>query len=200
MYHRGNFSQLSGSVPLSERVRRRRLAYGNRVEIAEYRDTPEETFQKIINLVRDSQDNKQYTWELRDWALMIARQANAETHDDMIVAVFEWIRDNMVYTKDPAYNELIHSAEVLMHRYFSGQGLHGDCDDFTILICSLLLALGISCKARMIKLPAPDGSVHFMHIYPLALTESGQWIALDATEHEPIGWEPPNWGVKDFRF
>lgn len=200
MYHISN-SGNPGNSPLHERVRHKQLAYGDKVHIAEYHDSPEETFRRITYLVRDSQENVAYVWDLREWALSIVRQSGATTQDEMIVAIYDWVKQNMLYVRDPAYNELIHSSEVLMHRYISGQGLHGDCDDFTILICSLLLALGITCRARMIKLPYDDGSVNYAHIYPMARLSDGDWIALDATEaNEPIGWEPPNWGVKDFTF
>lgn len=178
-----------------------RLQYSGQVRISEYRDTPEETFRRIIHLVRDSQNNKQYCWELRNWAIAILSESGADGHDASIQAIYDWVKSNMQYVRDPHYNELIHSAEVLMQRYFAGAGLQGDCDDFTILICSLLLAVGIPAKVRMIKLPAPDGSIQYAHIYPMAMLSNGGWIALDATEKsEPIGWEPPNWGVKDFTF
>lgn len=194
---------LARHQPINDRVKYRTYRFAGTVKVNEYRDHPEETFKKIIYLVRDSQENPRYTYQLRDWARMIAREYGAETQDELIFAVYDWTKNNMVYVNDPAYNELIHSAEVLMRRHFELGELSGDCDDFTILICSLLLQLGIPCKARMVKLKQRDGSYQFAHIYPMARAANGQWYALDATEkRRQLGWEAPHLSghSKDFTF
>jgi len=189
--------------PLNDRVKHRLYHFAGTVKVQEYRDNPVETFRRVVGLVRDSQDNSRYTYQLRDWARMIANEYGAQTRDELIWAVYDWIKRNMVYVNDPAYNELIHSPEVLMRRYFELHDLSGDCDDFTILICALLLQLGVPCKARMIKLPQADGSYQWAHIYAMAQAADGQWVTLDATEKQrPIGWEAPHrpGDVKDYRF
>lgn len=202
MYWNSN-AHISARQPLNDRVKHRLYGFSGTVKVQEYRDNPNATFRKIVSLVRDSQDNARYTYQLRDWARLIAREYDAESQDQLIYAVYDWVKRHMVYVNDPAYNELIHSAEVLMRRHFELNDLSGDCDDFSILICSLLLQLGIPCQVRMIKLQQADGSYQYAHIYPMALTSTGEWIALDATEKaRPIGWEAPHLDGhnKDFRF
>lgn len=202
MYWNSN-AHISRGQPLNDRVKHRLYGFANTVQVQEYRDSPHATFDRIIHLVRDSQENNRYTYQLRDWARAIAREYGAETRDELIYAVWDWVRRNMVYVNDPAYNEMIHSAEVLMRRHFELGDLSGDCDDFSILICALLLQLGIPCKIRMIKLRQGDGSYQFAHIYPMAMAADGRWYALDATEKDrPIGWEAPHMAGhnKDFRF
>lgn len=202
MYWNSN-AHIARSEPINDRVKFRHYQFAGTVKVQEYRDSPTETFRRIAALVRDSQDNARYTYQLRDWARVIAREYGAQTHDEIIYAVWDWLRRNMVYVNDPAYNELIHSAEVLMRRHFELGDLSGDCDDFTILACALLLQLGVPCKARMIKLRQADGSYQWAHIYPMALSGSGRWVAMDATEPDrPLGWEPPHrpGDSKDFRF
>jgi transglutaminase-like putative cysteine protease len=192
---------LSSRQPLNDRVKHRHYHFGATVQVAEYRDAPEETFERIIGLVRDSQDNARYAYRIREWARQIANEYGAEDQDSLIYAVFDWVRRNMVYVNDPAFNELIHSAEVLMRKHFELGDLAGDCDDYTILICALLLAVGVPCRSRMIKLPQSDGSLQWAHIYPMARSHSGEWIALDATEKSrAFGWEPPHEVHKDFTF
>lgn len=200
MYYNTN-AHVARSQPINDRVKFRHFA--GTVKVQEYRDSPQATFRKIIHLVRDSAENNRYTYQLRDWARMIAKQYGAATQDEIIFAIYDWVKNNMVYVNDPAYNELIHSAEVLMRRHFELGDLSGDCDDFTILICALLLQLGIPCKARMIKLPQSDGSYQYAHIYPMAKASNGVWYSLDATEKQKqLGWEAPHrhGDNKDFVF
>lgn len=196
-----NRNSLGRHQPLNDRVKHRHYHFAGTVQVNEYRDAPEETFERIIMLVRDSQENVKYTYGIREWARSIASEYGAQSQDDLIFAIYDWTKRNMVYVNDPAYNELIHSAEVLMRKHYELNDLAGDCDDFSILICSLLLSVGVPCKIRMIKLRQSDGSDQWAHIYPMAMTRSGEWISLDATEkNRALGWEAPHRTHKDFRF
>lgn len=186
-------AHLSRHQPLNDRVKYKAQHFAGTVNVNEYRDAPEETFRRITMLVRDAQDNARYCFGIREWGRAIAREYGAQTRDELIFAIYDWVKNNMVYVNDPAYNELIHSAEVLMRKHFEVGDLAGDCDDFTILICSLLLSQGVPCRARMIKLRQPDGTMQWAHVYAMAQAANGRWIALDATEPQrPIGWEPPH--------
>lgn len=107
---------------------------------------------------------------------------------------------NASYVNDPAFNELIHSAEVLLDEYDKNGIVTGDCDDFTILTCALLLAVGVPCKARMIKVQQSDGSYQWAHIYPMGLASNGYWVAMDATEKDRfLGWEPEEGMIPSLR-
>lgn len=196
MYHSSQTNKsYERSQPLNERVKfRNRKIAQNKVIVQEYKDSPLETFKRVQYLIKDSQDNIRYCYQLRDFALAITKKYQAKTNDERIAAIYDWVKKNMEYLNDPYYNELIHSSEVLMNEFLRTGRVHGDCDDFTILICSLLLSIGIPCRARMIKLPNHKGHQQWAHIYPMALSErTGEWIALDATEKDKyLGWEPPH--------
>lgn len=200
--HTPHNAEYEKGQPLSERVKHRSFLGG--VVISEYRDSPLETFQRIIYLIRDSQDNSRYSYQIRDWAIYILKQFGAgKGADGKISAIYEWVKANMNYVNDPAWNELIHSSEVLLRRWREMDSLYGDCDDFTILICSLLLAVGVPCRIRMIKQRQKDGQLHYSHIYAMARDQAGNWLALDATEKDKyLGWEPPHPSGqhKDFTF
>ena len=112
---------------------------------------------------------KSYNVKNRDWT----GQAQA---------VFEWVRDNIRYVRDPAGLEQFRKPIRTVQ-----QGM-GDCDDMTILICSLLGTIGLNCIIRVIGVSSDEPE----HVYPLVLVPpvnpTGA-IALDATRPEPMGFE-----------
>lgn len=99
------------------------------------------------------------------------------------VAVFGWVRAHVRYTGD-AYG---------IDTYQTGRRTlelrAGDCDDFTILIASMLLVIGHPVRLKSIELvqqPEPG----FSHIYPQVLVGTHQeWRALDASSSRVPGWE-----------
>lgn len=99
-----------------------------------------------------------------------------------IKALFEWVQKNVRYTKDPLRIEILHSARRLLELRA------GDCDDMTILLGSMLMAIGHPVQL-VITGPDPVRPKLFSHIY-LEVFHKGQWIPLDATMPYPMGWEP----------
>lgn len=191
--------------PLGERVGYKKYQTPKKVQIAEYTSSPLETFRRITLLVQDAQENADYAYEVRDFALGILRNSGINggmdlDNDQKISAIYFWMLDHASYVNDPYFNELIHRVDALLQQYQKHGYIAGDCDDFTILMCSLLLSVGVPCRARMIKVGDSNGKYNWAHIYPMALTSEGQWIALDATEkNRHLGWEPPEGLVPDLR-
>lgn len=99
-----------------------------------------------------------------------------------IKALFEWVQHNVRYTKDPFRVEVLHSARRLLELRA------GDCDDMTILLGSMLEAIGHPVQLVIIG-PDPVRPKLFSHIY-LEVFHKGQWIPLDATMPYPMGWQP----------
>jgi hypothetical protein len=60
----------------------------------------------------------------------------------------------------------------------------GDCDDFTILMCSLLGSIGFRTRIVTISSSASPDPRQFSHVYPEALIE-GQWVPVDAARRTP---------------
>lgn len=184
--------------PLGERVHYKKYSTPDKTQIAEYISSPLETFKRIAWAVQDAQENADYAYEVRGLALSILRNSGINGgmdlgNDEKIIAVYNWAVQNVSYVNDPYFNELIHRVDALIKQYDKEGYIAGDCDDFTILICSLLFSVGVPCRARMIKTYSPVSSQYnWAHIYPMAMMENGQWVALDATEKQrPMGWEPP---------
>ena len=66
----------------------------------------------------------------------------------------------------------------------------GDCDDFTMLMCALLKALGVPFEIVTISAD-PDEPERWSHVYAVALVEDGERFPMDASHGKYPGWEVP---------
>jgi Transglutaminase-like superfamily len=112
---------------------------------------------------------------IHELAAQIIRRLPADDGSSAIAtqkarAIFDAVSRNVRFTFDVHGNETLHAAADIVRL-----GI-GDCDDFTVLICSLLKTAGADCRIVTI---ATDPSGEFSHVYPEAEI-NGQWIALDA--------------------
>jgi transglutaminase-like putative cysteine protease len=88
-------------------------------------------------------------------------------------ALFYFVRDNFNYVSDPTEFEYVKTAKESL----AVQG--GDCDDASILLATLLEAVGV--KTRLVFIP---GHVYVQAYLPDALKSyksMGHWIDLDST-------------------
>ncbi len=92
-------------------------------------------------------------------------------------AIFDWVRQNIRFTRDVQGKETLHSAREILRL-----GI-GDCDDYTVLICALLGTVGHRCRIVTIAGHGEDPS-QFSHVYPEVFL-NGQWIPLDAARRNP---------------
>ena len=71
----------------------------------------------------------------------------------------------------------------------------GDCDDFTMAACALLLNLGL--ESEIVTLAAdPVEPRRWSHVFAQAVLPCGRRFALDATPHaEYPGWVVPAWRI-----
>jgi transglutaminase-like putative cysteine protease len=97
-----------------------------------------------------------------------------------IEAIFNYVRDNIRYVKD------IHQVETVSSALKTLQGKIGDCDDQTILLAALLESVGYPTRFAVAAYNGND----FEHVY-LQAYAYGEFINMDATEHQCMGWEPP---------
>jgi hypothetical protein len=96
-------------------------------------------------------------------------------------AVFDSVHRNLRFTRDVHGNEALHGAADIVRL-----GI-GDCDDFTVLICSLMQTIGAPCRIITISVD-PDGE--FSHVYP-EVEINGRWIAMDAARRAPAFGKSP---------
>lgn len=78
-------------------------------------------------------------------------------------------------------------AELIRSR---GRGI-GDCDDFSMFVCSLMLACGIPC--RIVTVAAVDSANPnaYSHVYACVYV-NGERIAVDSSHGTYCGWEAPD--------
>jgi transglutaminase-like putative cysteine protease len=79
--------------------------------------------------------------------------------------------------------ELLHSARRMLELRA------GDCDDMTILLSTMLKAVGHPVRLVLVGFN-PKRKKLFSHIYLEAFCR-GSWIPLDPTMDRPMGWAPP---------
>lgn len=97
-------------------------------------------------------------------------------------AIFHSVRDGIRYVKD------VHDVETLSTPTITLAGRIGDCDDQAVLLASLLEAVGYPTRFVIEGYNVPG---NFEHVYIESLV-FGQWIPMDATENNAMGWSPDN--------
>ncbi len=74
---------------------------------------------------------------LRNNAATIAGQNAGAYNIGQICDIFDYCYNNWKYVNDPKKNEVIEFASNTI-----SNGLNGDCDDFAVLVCSMILSIG----------------------------------------------------------
>jgi transglutaminase-like putative cysteine protease len=122
---------------------------------------------------------------VRQKAIQIFRQRGVRPKDRFgeVCALFEWVHDNVRYTRDIFRVELLHSARRMLELRA------GDCDDMTILLGAMLISTGHPVRLALagFRRNRPHS---YSHVYP-EVHVSGRWIAIDASTDRPVGWAPP---------
>jgi transglutaminase-like putative cysteine protease len=96
-------------------------------------------------------------------------------------AIFNFVRDSIRYVRD------INGVETLQSPVITLQTQMGDCDDQTTLLASMLEAVGYATRFVVAGYIEPN---HYEHVYMQAYLNN-QWVDMDATEHQAMGWSPP---------
>jgi len=66
----------------------------------------------------------------------------------------------------------------------------GDCDDFTMVVCCLLRAMGL--RYEIVTVAAnPNYPREFSHVYARAVFDDGSRLVMDASHGDAPGWEVP---------
>jgi hypothetical protein len=138
------------------------------------------TVEHIIDLIKQGAKD----FHVRQTAIDILLQRGIKPKDYLgeTKALFEWVQQNVRYTKDTFRVEVLHSAKRMLELRA------GDCDDMAILLGAMLEAIGHPVRL-VLSGPDPLRQDLFSHIY-LEVFHKGRWIPLDATMPHPMGWAP----------
>ena len=114
--------------------------------------------------------------------VLLARGVPAKDYEGEIRTLFEWVQQNVRYTRDPFGVEMLHTPSRMLELRA------GDCDDMSIVLGALLEAIGHAVRIVLTGSDASRPRV-FTHVYVEAYCR-GRWIPLDATMSYPMGWAP----------
>ena len=139
---------------------------------------------KTVEHIRDLIKQGAKDFHVRQTAIDILLQRAVRPKDYLgeIKALFEWVQQNVRYTKDTVRIEVLHSAKRMLKLRA------GDCDDIAILLGAMLEAIGHPVRL-VITGADPLRQDVFSHIF-LEVFHKGRWIPLDATMPYPMGWAP----------
>jgi hypothetical protein len=133
---------------------------------------------------------------LRELALRILESANvaSQNYVDEALAIGRFVQKKVRYVRDIRGVETLIDPLTLIDQLRRGQA-QGDCDDMSLLIASLLLAIGHQPYFRIVKYrPEVHG---FSHIYVVDYDRNHGGkrtrVVLDAImKRNPIGYEVPH--------
>lgn len=99
-----------------------------------------------------------------------------------VEALFTWVQQNVRYVRD------VLEVETLMTPDKTLASRLGDCDDQSTLLATLLESVGY--PTRFVAAGYTDPA-NVDHVYLQAFVR-GDWIDMDPTEPQPMGWAPPH--------
>jgi transglutaminase-like putative cysteine protease len=110
-------------------------------------------------------------------------------------AVWRWVHGNIRFVPDEewlAASGLRQDAELLQLPELLLTTRAGDCDCFTILLCSMLAAAGVDW--RIVTICAdPEDPTRWSHVYAVAVLEDGSELPMDASHGRFPGWQARGW-------
>lgn len=135
----------------------------------------QQTIRAMRNLIEQGKKDP----VIHELAADILHRAQVPAHDHLgeARAIGEAVYRNVRFTRDVYGKETLHAArEVARLRI-------GDCDDFVILICSLLGTIGH--KTRIVTVSNhPEDPSQFSHVYPETYVNS-RWVPVDFARRSP---------------
>jgi len=114
--------------------------------------------------------------------ILFDRDVKPKDYIGEIRALFEWVQQNIRYTRDTFGVEVLHSARRMLELRA------GDCDDLSILLGSMLESIGHPVRLVLTG-SNPLRPAFFTHVY-IEASHRNRWIPLDATMTYPMGWAP----------
>ena len=147
------------------------------------------TLELMASAIRQSSKNPL----VRDWAVHIVQGVKQKDEWGEAEAIYHFVQNHSRYVKDPQGTEMLQSPLVAFDHWNKGVIWQGDCDDFTILILSLLKVIGFKVKLRAAAYPTIKNSNNQVlgHVYGL-VNLYGCWLPVDGIKEDGmIGWENP---------
>ena len=122
------------------------------------------------------------TPSIRVKALELTQNLQQKDYMGEVHALWEFVRDRIRYVRDIDNVETLQTADRTLSQ------ASGDCDDKSVLLASLLGAIGHKSRFVAVALRDPE---NFVHVLVETLVGKNQWLAAETTEPQRLGWRPP---------
>ena len=117
-------------------------------------------------------------------ARSIALPVPARDYRGEVQACLTWVKLHIRYVADPRDVESVASPDATLKMQ------SGDCDDMSVLLASLLEAIGH--RTRFVAFAYNTTDEPYSHVLCQTLLGAGVWVTLDPTiSTSTIGWTPP---------
>lgn len=157
----------------------------------EYIGTGDQAIFNTVTKMKDIISQSSKNPYVREWAKKIISRVEVNDKKGEASTIFNFVRDNVRYTKDPMGFEYIQTPPVVLEDirlYQAGQGDRpaGDCDDMTLLSLSLLKSIGFPVAIKVVSF---HNHKKFSHVYGLVQV-GNEWITCDCVRPDrDFGWE-----------
>jgi len=148
-----------------------------------------------VNILTTQAKRAALQMPVRQKAASITAHCRGDDKLCLVETIFNWVKGNVHYREE--------FQEQFVSPVFYAKGYDvADCDDYSMLIGSLLLASGVGIEENtplIFRVTGKDKKSP-SHIFPLAPVK-GDYIAIDATLDQPLGYDLSEHGeviVKDF--
>jgi transglutaminase-like putative cysteine protease len=127
-------------------------------------------------------ENAAHSEEVRHFAIDITGDPNK----DPILAIYQWVKNNLRYVPDPVDIELFTSPVRLVKSFHMNESIAEDCDGHAIFTTALYRSIGI--PAHVVFVNSNGGDID--HAITTVWSEKlSRWIDVDTTAQFPMGWE-----------
>jgi hypothetical protein len=137
---------------------------------------------QTIKIMRDIVNTYKINLTIRQAAVSVIYLTPAKDELAEVNALYCNVRDHVRYVRDIAGVETIMTPDITLRAKV------GDCDDQSVLLASLLESVGYPTRFIVSGYSDPK---RLEHVY-LQTFAGGQWIDLDPTESQYMGWAPPD--------
>lgn len=101
----------------------------------------------------------------------------------------EGLEDGFKYVSDPRWADFFSSPSRILKQLAAGYN-GGDCDEHAALLCGLLGSIGFICGFRAWG-PTKKEFTHVYAVVGMPKNDPEEWLPLDTTVDDDLGWEPP---------
>jgi hypothetical protein len=142
----------------------------------------ENTLSQMSDIINSSATN----WALREAACYMIGETAQKDEWAEAEAIYHWVQNHSRYVKDPQSIEMLQSPLVALDKWSKDITWQGDCDDFSILLGSLLKSIGYPYNLRIASY---SQDLVPGHVYGLVGLYN-EWYPIDGIQlGAQVGWE-----------